>query len=33
MRHHRSRLAQVRVTARDGSGNTRSRRLSVRLVH
>jgi glucose/sorbosone dehydrogenase len=33
MRHHRSRLAQVRVTARDSSGNTRSRRLSVRLVH
>jgi glucose/arabinose dehydrogenase len=33
MRHHRSRLAHVTVTARDSSGNARSRRLTVRLVH
>jgi hypothetical protein len=33
MSHHRTRIAHVTVTARDGSGNARSRRLSVRLVH
>ncbi len=33
MRHHRSRIAHVTVTARDSSGNKRTRRLTVRLVH
>jgi hypothetical protein len=33
MSHHRTRLAHVTVTARDSSGNARSRRVTVRLVH
>jgi hypothetical protein len=33
MSHNRSRIARVTVTARDGSGNARTRRLTVRLVH
>lgn len=33
MSHHRSRVAHVTVTARDSSGNARTKRLTVRLVH
>jgi glucose/arabinose dehydrogenase len=33
MRHHRSKLARVNVTARDQSGNARTRHIFVRLVH
>jgi glucose/arabinose dehydrogenase len=33
MSHHRTRLAHVTVTARDSSGNVRSRRVAIRLVH
>lgn len=33
MSHHRTRLAHVTVTARDSSGNARSHRIAIRLVH
>jgi glucose/arabinose dehydrogenase len=33
MSRHRSRVAHVTVTARDSSGNARTKRLTVRLVH
>jgi glucose/arabinose dehydrogenase len=33
MRHHRTRIATVRVTARDAAGNPRSKRVKIRLVH
>jgi hypothetical protein len=33
MSRHRSRIAHVTVTARDSSGNARTKRLTVRLVH
>jgi hypothetical protein len=33
MTHHRTRIARVTVTARDGAGNARTKRVSIRLVH
>ncbi|HEY7629850.1 MAG TPA: PQQ-dependent sugar dehydrogenase [Thermoleophilaceae bacterium] len=33
MRHHKSKIAHVTITAKDGAGNKRTRRVQVRLVH